>query len=45
MTNKTMMRVDKELLKEITKCKIIKKESYADVVKRLIENERRVKGK
>lgn len=45
MTNKTFMRVDKELLSEIKKCKITKRESYADVVKRIIESERRKKGK
>ena len=38
-----MMRVDKELLKEITKCKVVPRESYADVVKRIIEKERRLK--
>ena len=43
MTSKTMMRVDKELLKEIEKCKIVHAESYADVVKRLIDKERRIK--
>ena len=41
--NKTMMRIDKELLKEINKCKIANAESYADVVKRLIDKERRIR--
>jgi len=42
-SNKSMMRVDKELLKEIASCKIAGAESYADVVKRLIDKERRMK--
>ena len=45
---KTIMRVDKELLKEISKIKHYKKnsrvkESYASVIKRLIDSERRGK--
>jgi len=44
MTNKTMMRVDKDLLKEIASCKIIPAESYQNVVKRLID-EKRDRGK
>lgn len=43
MAEKTMMRVPKELLKEIEKCKIANRESYADVVKRIIEKERKLK--
>ncbi len=43
MTNKTMMRINKELLDEIRKCKVVPAESYADVVKRLIEKERKLK--
>ena len=38
---KTMMRVDKELLKELQKAKLVKAESYASVVKRLMDNERK----
>lgn len=41
--NKTMMRINKELLGEIKKCKIAERESYADVVKRLIDKERRLR--
>jgi len=41
--NKTMMRVPKELLKELKAYKICKGESYAEVVKRIIEKERRLK--
>ena len=37
------MRIKKEILKELESCKIAKRESYADVVKRLIEKERRLK--
>ena len=37
---KTFMRIDKDLLKEINDCKIARAESYADVVKRLIDKER-----
>jgi len=37
------MRADKELLAEIKKCKVVKGESYAEVVKRLIKKERRKK--
>ena len=40
MNNKTFMRISKDLLKEIKKCKIIREESYASVVKRLIDKER-----
>lgn len=43
MNDKTMMRINKELLAEIHKCKVYPRESYADVVKRLIEKERRLK--
>lgn len=43
MKTKTMMRIDKELLEEIKKCKVYSKESYADVIKRIIDNERRFK--
>jgi hypothetical protein len=43
MADKTMMRVPKELLKEIEKCKITNRESYAEVVKRIIDKERRFK--
>ena len=39
----TMMRVDKELLKELSKAKLVKAESYASVVKRLIDKERKLK--
>ena len=43
MKDKTFMRVPKELLNEIKKCKIADAESYADVVKRIIEKERKLK--
>ncbi len=39
----SFMRIDKELLQELKKCKVAKKESYAEVVKRLIEKERRIR--
>ena len=39
--SKTMMRINGELLEDIKKCKIARRESYADVVKRLIDKERR----
>ena len=42
MANKdTFMRADKELLKELSKIKIVKQESYASVVKRLMDWERK----
>jgi predicted CopG family antitoxin len=41
MAKPTFMRVPKELLKDLKGCKIVKAESYADVVKRLIEKERK----
>jgi len=41
MTNKTMMRIEKELLKEIKECKVVPQESYANVIKRLIDKERK----
>ena len=40
---KTMMRVDKELLKKLKAKKLAQRESYADVVKRMIEKELRGK--
>jgi len=43
MTDKTFMRVDKELLRKLKAKKIARGESYADVVKRMIEKE--VRGK
>ena len=43
INNSSMMRIDKDLLKEITSCKIVRAESYADVVKRLIDKERKLK--
>lgn len=43
MTDKTMMRVDKELLNELRQCKIVKGESYAEVVKRIMKNNAFVK--
>jgi len=43
MKDKTMMRINKELLEEIKKCRITDRESYAEVVKRLIEKERKLK--
>jgi len=42
-TDKTMMRVDKNLLKEISQIKLVERESYASVIKRLIDKERRMK--
>jgi len=35
------MRANKEILEELNKCKHFKRESYADVVKRLIEKDRK----
>jgi hypothetical protein len=37
------MRIEKDVLKDLDNCKIAKRESYAEVVKRLIEKERRLK--
>jgi predicted CopG family antitoxin len=40
MTNKkTFMRIDEDLLKEIRKRKVTKRESYAEVVERLLKRE------
>lgn len=39
MDNETFMRADKELLEKLRKMKSNKKESYADVVRKLIEKE------
>jgi hypothetical protein len=41
--DKTMMRINRTLLDEIKKCKIVSAESYQSVVKRLIDKERRLK--
>ena len=41
MKYKTMMRINKKLLEDINKLKIANRESYADVIKRLIDKERR----
>lgn len=43
MKDKTFMRVDKQLLDEIRKCKITERESYAEVIKRLMKNNAFVK--
>jgi predicted CopG family antitoxin len=43
MAKSTFMRADKQLLAEIKSCKKTPRESYAEVVKRLIEKERRMK--
>lgn len=40
VNKKTMMRVNRELLNEIKQCRITERESYASVVKRLIDKER-----
>ena len=42
MDENTMMRVPKELLKEIKKCKEYRRETYADVVKRLVDNQKKM---
>jgi hypothetical protein len=42
MVNSTFMRVPKELLNEIKKIRISKRESYAEVVKRLIDKEKKI---
>jgi hypothetical protein len=41
MKEKTFMRVDRKLLDEIKKCKIVPAESYASVIKRIIDRERK----
>ena len=41
--NNTMMRVDKDLLKTLKAKKLAKRESYADVVRRMIDKELRGK--
>jgi len=43
MVDRTFMRVPKKLLNEIKKFKIVDAESYADVVKRIIDKERKLK--
>jgi hypothetical protein len=43
MNDKTFMRVPKSLLDDIAKLKLAKRESYADVIKRVIDKERRLK--
>ena len=40
MRQNTFMRIPKNLLEDIKGCKIAHRESYADVVKRLIEKEK-----
>lgn len=39
----TMMRADKQLLEELKKIRISKRESYAEIVKRLIDKEKKIK--
>jgi len=39
----TFMRIDKDLLKKLKERKIAKRESYADVIKRMIDKE--IRGK
>lgn len=41
MNKKTMMRVPKELLDDIKKIKLTRRESYAEVVKRLIDKDKK----
>jgi hypothetical protein len=41
MAKETMMRCPKELLKELREMKISKRESYAEIVKRIIKKERK----
>lgn len=43
MKEKSMIRANKELMEEIKKLKEHRRESYADVIKRLIDKERRLK--
>ena len=43
MAKKTFMRVDQDLLNKLKAKKIAQRESYADVVKRMIDNEVRSK--
>jgi hypothetical protein len=43
MGKETFMRVNKELLAELKECKIAKRESYADVIKRIMKNNEFVK--
>lgn len=43
MTKGTFMRVPKELLEEIRKSKLVPRESYADVIERMIKKERGMK--
>ena len=43
--NNTFMRIPKELLSEIKKSRVTPRESYAEVVKRLVDRERKFKGK
>jgi len=41
--DKTMMRVDKNLLKELLALKKFRRETYGDVIKRMIDKERKKK--
>jgi len=43
MAKKTFMRVDQDLLNKLKAKKIAQRESYADVVARMIDNEVRLK--
>ena len=38
MAKSTYMRADRELLEELKECKIAKRESYAEVIKRIMKN-------
>jgi hypothetical protein len=38
--NKTFMRVEKDILKDLEMIKLCKRESYANVVKRMIDKEK-----
>ena len=42
MNTQTMMRTDKKLLEAIKGLKKHRRESYADVIERLVDNERKV---
>lgn len=43
MATDTMMRVEKKLLKKIGKLRVSKRESYQDVIKRLVRKEAKPK--
>jgi len=45
MTNRTTINIEKEIASDLRSCKKYKRETYDEVLKRLIKDKKRVMGK